>query len=171
MNLRNVLFIFLIGFLGRVLPHPENIAPLHALCVLTGFYLPKRAVLYGLWLSCFCADVFIAFNNDFPIWGSWSFYTYTGMLGLVYLGKKMREKNLQAIFALSGSLGFWLWTNLGVWLHSGIYLKTIPGFIACYVAAIPFLHQAMLGDLIWFVTLSLLITVYFQHSRYVGATL
>ncbi len=164
MNLRNYLLIFLIGFLGRVLPHPENITPFHVLCIFGGIYLPTRTAIYVQIVSFCCADMLIAFSSGFPIWGSWSFYTYTGTLGLVYLGAIIRKKNLPIRFALFGTVGFWLWTNLGVWLHSGLYQKTLEGFISCYIAAIPFLQRALLGDFVWFVTLCLLISSFIRND-------
>ncbi len=40
---------------------------------------------------------------------------------------------------------FWIWTNLGVWLLATIYPLNIQGLSACYIAAIPFLMNSLIG--------------------------
>lgn len=158
MNSRNILFLFfLVGLLGRVLPHPASVTPFHALCLLAGLHLSSRAAILTLLGCYFCADICLAFLNGFPILGAWSIYTYTGLLGLIYLGMKNKTNKTKIPLVLTGSFSFWLWTNLGVWLHSGLYPRTLIGFTACYTAALPFLNSALLGDIIWFTSLSFLL--------------
>jgi len=48
--------------------------------------------------------------------------------------------------ALAGSVLFFVLTNLGVWALGSWYPKTWEGLVACYVAAIPFFHNTLLGD-------------------------
>ena len=36
-----------------------------------------------------------------------------------------------------------------MWLASGIYPKTLVGLGSCYVAALPFLHNSLIGDMVW----------------------
>jgi hypothetical protein len=52
---------------------------------------------------------------------------------------------------LGSSLFFWTWTNFGVWLmNDGItYSRNLQGLLACFVAAIPFLGNALVADLAW----------------------
>lgn len=59
--------------------------------------------------------------------------------------------------SISATLFFWLWSNLGVWLTSGMYPRTMTGFIHCYVLALPFLYDTELAALAWSCTLILLI--------------
>lgn len=51
--------------------------------------------------------------------------------------------------SISVTLIFWLWSNLGVWLTSGMYPHTMAGFIHCYVLALPFLYDAALAASGW----------------------
>ena len=44
---------------------------------------------------------------------------------------------------------FFIITNFGMWLFSGIYPHTAAGFAACYVAAIPFFQNTVAGDLFY----------------------
>jgi len=50
---------------------------------------------------------------------------------------------------LGSSFSFWLWSNFGVWLTSGLYANSFSGLVSCYYMALPFLGNALIGDLIW----------------------
>jgi len=47
------------------------------------------------------------------------------------------------------ALVFFVFFNGGVWAFDSLYPKTLAGLIACYVAAIPFFRNMLLGDLIY----------------------
>ncbi|MFN7098516.1 MAG: DUF6580 family putative transport protein, partial [Gammaproteobacteria bacterium] len=57
------------------------------------------------------------------------------------------------------SAGYWLWSNLGVWL-AGWYSYSISGLLNCYSMALPFLSHALLGNVCWFALCSLLLKAY-----------
>ncbi len=42
---------------------------------------------------------------------------------------------------------FFLITNFGVWLHTGLYAKTWGGLVQSYTLALPFFRNTLLGDL------------------------
>jgi hypothetical protein len=48
-----------------------------------------------------------------------------------------------------GSLLFYVLTNFAVWLHLGMYPKTLAGLFQCYMMALPFLKWQLLGDLFY----------------------
>lgn len=47
----------------------------------------------------------------------------------------------------ASSLLFFSVVNFGVWLTNPLYPKTLSGLYLCYVAAIPFVANQLLGDL------------------------
>ena len=51
--------------------------------------------------------------------------------------------------SLAGSVTFFALTNFGMWLFSGFYPLTPAGLAACYVAAIPFFQNTVVGDLFY----------------------
>jgi hypothetical protein len=51
--------------------------------------------------------------------------------------------------AIASSILFFLVTNFGTWLLSGMYPMSAAGLAACYVAAIPFFQNTVAGDLIY----------------------
>ena len=50
---------------------------------------------------------------------------------------------------MASSVLFFVVTNFGMWLSSGIYPRNLAGLQACYVAAIPFLQNTVAGDLFY----------------------
>jgi uncharacterized membrane protein YcgQ (UPF0703/DUF1980 family) len=54
-----------------------------------------------------------------------------------------------APLALSSSLIFFVTTNFAVWAFSGMYTPDLAGLIHCYVSALPFLQNTMIGDMFW----------------------
>ena len=51
---------------------------------------------------------------------------------------KIKLTNL-FIFGFAGSILFFMVSNFGVWLLSGMYERSLAGMTECYIAAIPFL--------------------------------
>jgi hypothetical protein len=52
-----------------------------------------------------------------------------------------------AIASIAGSVVFFLISNFGVWVAGRLYPVTMSGLAACYVAALPFFRNSVLGDL------------------------
>jgi hypothetical protein len=50
---------------------------------------------------------------------------------------------------LASSVSFFLTTNFAVWAFEGIYSHDLAGLTACYVAALPFFKNTVIGDLFW----------------------
>jgi hypothetical protein len=51
--------------------------------------------------------------------------------------------------SLSSSMLFFIISNFGVWISSGMYAKTWSGLIECYIMAIPFYQNSMAGDVVF----------------------
>jgi hypothetical protein len=51
--------------------------------------------------------------------------------------------------AAASSVLFFAITNFGMWLFSGFYPRNLAGLEACYVAAIPFFQNTVVGDLFY----------------------
>jgi hypothetical protein len=51
--------------------------------------------------------------------------------------------------AAASSALFYAVTNFGVWLTLGTYPHSVAGFLACYVAAIPYFRNTLAGDLFY----------------------
>ena len=53
------------------------------------------------------------------------------------------------LMVLAGGLAYFALTNFSVWLRGHLYPPTTEGLIACYTAALPFLKNLLLGNLVF----------------------
>ena len=63
----------------------------------------------------------------------------------------------------SGAI-FFLISNFGVWIGSGMYSKNLIGLLACYTAGIPFLQNTIISNLLF--TTVLFGSYYLIQSEY-----
>jgi hypothetical protein len=68
---------------------------------------------------------------------TWIWYIAAMALGRILLHARTSVLRISA-GALLGPTSFFLVSNYAVWASSGMYPKTMPGLVACYVAGLPF---------------------------------
>lgn len=140
-----IVFFVILGLaLTRILPHPPNFSPILAIALFSGAILKDRRLAFVIpLLAMLISDLIIGFHS--LIW-----LVYLSFIAVVYMGTFLQtQRKLVAItgMTISGSLLFFLITNLGVWAFDGLYPMTFAGLISCYTAALPFLQNSMAGDL------------------------
>lgn len=145
-------FIVLLGALSRLLPHPPNVSPILAMALFGGATLPRRQAFLLPLLALFISDLGLHFMMGYPIveWGTifvYGSFMLIVLLGMWYGKERKAKRFIQS--ALASIILFFILTNFGTWLTSGIYLRTWNGFVQCYLAAIPFLRNTILGDIGW----------------------
>jgi len=144
--------IFLVA-LTRILPHPPNVTPVAALALFGGAYLPKRfALIYPLVIMAL-SDLILNPMLHVPLFIPESLFVYgsfliTGLLGLWC--RPRRHLGLLVLASVASSIQFYLVTNFGTWLVSGLYPKDMAGLLWCYTMAIPFFRNTLFGNLFWF---------------------
>ena len=139
------LSIIVFAVILRLIPHPPNIAPIGALALFGGFYLNRKYSLIVPVAAMFLSDIFLGFHSTMP-------FVYLSFLLTGFIALNLREKrsiNTVASATLVSSFLFFFITNLGVFLVSGLYPKTMQGFIDCFVLAIPFFRNSLIGDLLY----------------------
>ncbi|MBI2040254.1 hypothetical protein HYT18_04210 [Candidatus Microgenomates bacterium] len=138
------------GVLVRLLPHAPNIAPIGALMLFAGTYLPKKLLWLPL-LALLISDYFIGF------YGTDMFYVYGSfvLIGTIGLWLCSHKKPLYIIGgSLSSSILFFLITNFGVWAPpNNWYPHTLDGLIQSYTLAIPFFRNSLIGDVTYTILL------------------
>ena len=131
---------------SRILPHPPNIASITAVALFGGAYLTdKRLALIAPLAALFLSDLILGFYRHMEI-------VYGSFILVVCLGFWLQRKRSMlriAIAALASSVIFFVITNFGVWAFASLYPKTAEGLLACYVAAIPFFQNTLLGDALY----------------------
>lgn len=141
-----------LAILGRLLPHVPNLTPMLALALLacTVFSVPVALAL--MVSSVLISDVFLALLLHYPLYGLWSVFTLTGYAAITLAGVCLRYRStwLAALIGAFGSaVGFWMWTNFGVWVEGTLYPHTFSGLWSCYLLALPFLRESLLGTVGW----------------------
>ena len=141
-----------VGIVGRLIPHIPNVTPLLGLSLFSGANLSRFQAFLTVLLTLAISDVALAFMHGYSIFSFWTLFTYSGFVAIMFIGSRYARALSRLsglLYVFSASFGFWLWTNFGVWLVGGLYPKTFSGLGFCYVAALPFLRNAMIGDVVW----------------------
>lgn len=128
---------------ARLMPHPANFAPIAAIAIFGGAVLPRKwAVVLPLG-AMIVSDLIIGLH---PL----VFYTWGCFLLIALLSNKtlknIRPTNV-VLTSLAASVLFYIVTNFGVWMQHQMYPMTASGLLNCYVNAIPFFRNTLLGDL------------------------
>ena len=138
--------LIILAVISRLLPHPPNFVPITALALFGGVYLDKKHTFIVPLAAMLISDYLIGFYAGMM-------WIYASLIAIGFLGLWLRRNhNLSCTFfaTLSGSILFYVITNLGVWFSSpGMYPHNFTGLIECYIAAIPFFRNTLLGDVFY----------------------
>ena len=150
MNILLIIILTLFAIFSRLIPHPPNFTPLLAIALYSGVCFKNKFLFIIPLLSMVISDFFIGYHNTI-------FWVYLSLLIIFYIGyllfKKYTFRNL-ILLSFVSSIMFFILSNLGVWIIG--YPKSFEGFIACYVAAIPFFHNTLISTFAYLVVLKLL---------------
>ena len=137
---------------SRIVPHPHNFTPILAVGVFAGFYFKQFFLSsFIVIVSMFIGDIYFGFHNTM-------LFTYIALAAATGLGLFIKRlKFTEILFSgLSSSACFFIITNFGVWLVSGMYEANLNGLLQSYVMAIPFFHNTLISTLFFLYILKLL---------------
>ena len=141
------LTLVLLGFAARMLPHPANFAPIGAIAIFGGLYLPRRLAIVLPLVAMLASDFLIGFYS-FPIMLSvYGSFALAAAIGLAVRDRKSFPTVISG--TLAGSIVFFLITNAAVWAFGTMYTHDFTGLIQSYTMAIPFFRNSVLGDLFY----------------------
>jgi hypothetical protein len=133
----------LIAFVPGALPY--NFTPVEAIALFGGAYFTDRRLAFIVPLGAmFIADAIIGLHWMIPV-------TYGCIAASVVLGFNLRNKVSTLRVAgcgVAGSLLFFIVVSFVEWLL-GDTTYCRAGIVPCYVAALPFLKNWLLGTLVW----------------------
>lgn len=138
--------MILAGAASRLIPHPPNFAPIGAMALFGGacFTRKRWAVVVPL-AAMFFSDLVLGLHRLIPVvYGSFALIVCLG-----YWLRTRRKLGPIAVATLGSSVLFFVLTNFGVWALGSWYPKTWAGLVACYVAAVPFFRNTLLGDAVY----------------------
>ncbi|SRR4030043_1226173 len=168
-----LVILFTLAFLERIVYDlGPNVELVTTVMILVSFYYGKKESFWMVFFIMFFSDLIIGNTNIF-------IFTWTGFLipalfsenlinkftnlksSITYhqslITKKMSISSSLALTGLSSNIFFYLWTNFGVWLLSGMYPKTAMGLLMSYINALPFLRYQAVSTLL-FVPLGFFLT-------------
>lgn len=138
-----LLFLIILLIISRVIPHIPNVAPIGAMSLFVGANLNWRYAVIIPLIAMYVSDYFIGFHTTM-------IFVYGSFLVISILGISLKYKKTPIIIfgaSLVSSILFFVITNFGVWIAGDIYPPTLDGLISCFVAALPFFRNTLLGDL------------------------
>jgi hypothetical protein len=129
---------------SRLLPPPPHFTPVGACALFGGASFADRRVAFLLPLAgMVLGDVVLGFHALTPV-----VYTCFALEVAIGLWLRPRRRILPIAGAtLLGSCLFFAITNAACWIL--FYPRTPAGLIACYVAAVPFFANTLLGDAVF----------------------
>ncbi len=151
-NIITAALLILFAAFSRLLPHPENFAPVAAAAIFAGLYMNKKYALIIPVAATFLSDIFLGL---YP-YVLWVYGTYL-LIALINIGLKNRYDNLSGFkkagmlygATLFSSVIFFLVTNFGVWTSGLYYEMSFNGLMTSYVAALPFFRTSLLADVVY----------------------
>ena len=153
----SVILLILIGVAGRVFF--VEVIKIPNLEIVSAFSLLAGSVLGGVFAFLAplaiisLSDVFIGNTNILLF--TWSAFGFIGLSGVfLQAGLPPRQKAIKSLFWCGGfgvlaACFFFLYTNFGWWVLSGMYPHTLSGLVACYINGLPFFKTNLIGDIIF----------------------
>ena len=143
-RLTTILGMIVFAALTRLLPHPPNATAVSAIALFAGAQIADRRLAFFVPLAAlFATDLVLGLHTGM-------LFVYASMAAMVLVGQILGSRPQLMKLAgasLAGSILFFVVTNFGVFLLDGLYEKSLAGLADCYVLAIPFFQNSVLGDL------------------------
>ncbi|MCX6764132.1 MAG: hypothetical protein NTU58_00255 [Candidatus Nealsonbacteria bacterium] len=152
-NILEIIFVVIliaIGITLRLLPHLPNFTPIIAIALFGGVYLKRKAAVVIPLLTMAVSDMFIGRYELSLMISVYGTFFICVLLGFWLKNNKKWYTILGC--TLLGSVLFFTITNFAVWIFTPWYAKTVFGLIQCYLMALPFFRNALLGDLFYVIT-------------------
>lgn len=139
--------LIILAIIARLLPHPPNFAPIAALAIFGGAYLPKRWSFAVPAIALIASDILIGFYNPGVMLAVYASFALAYLIGRSTRNKKRPTLILGG--TIIGSIAFFLITNAAVWMFGSGYDPGIAGLAQSYVAGLPFFKNTLLSDLLY----------------------
>ncbi|MCX6760980.1 MAG: hypothetical protein NTZ84_02685 [Candidatus Nealsonbacteria bacterium] len=141
-----------------------NFEAVTSLSLLAGSFLGGIFGAITSLLMIFFSDIYLG-NTQIYLF-TWSAFLLIGIFGSL-IKNNSRHYILKASgLGLGSVLFFYLWTNFGWWLLSGMYEMSFLGLIKCYIAGLAFLKNQMISILIFIPVFSQIFSFFSQKLFY-----
>ncbi len=140
--------VFVLVSVGmRLLPHAPNFTPVAAIALFGGVYFSKKMAFVLPIAAMVISDIFIGYYEPALMASVYGSFILCVILGFWLKNHKKWYTILGS--SVVGAVLFFLITNFSVWAFTPWYPKTFSGIIQCYLMALPFFRNTLLGDLFY----------------------
>jgi len=133
---------------ARLIPHAPNFTPVVAAGLFAGMAFRSRALAIFVPIAAMLFSDLILGAEDWRIRAViYAALILPAILGI--WGQRFRPIMALLPLAVTSSLLFFVTTNFAVWAFGGMYTLDFAGLVRCYVLALPFLQNTVVGDVAW----------------------
>jgi len=135
-----IVYRLCIGFQAGHQPWLENFAPVAAIALCGGIYLPRRLAFAVPLLGLFVSDLFLNAHFGYPLVSVEMISRYLALGVSVGLGFMLRNRpRIATVLPMSvlGSFIFYLVTNSSCWLTEPGYARTFAGWLQALTTGLP----------------------------------
>jgi len=154
-----IVYRLCIGFQPGHLPWLENFAPVAAIALCGGIYLPRRLAFLVPLAGLFVSDLFLNAHFGYPLVSPEMISRYLALAAVVGIGFALRARPRIATVlpaSAAGSVLFYLVTNTSCWLTSPEYARTVGGWLQALTTGLPgyaptwtFFRSTLISDLLF----------------------
>lgn len=148
-----------LGVLSRLVPHPPNMVAMGAIALYGGAKLPKRFALAVPVAAMAISDILINRVYNAAFFSLPQLVSYATFILIVLIGMSLARSGgpmRRGLLAVGSALLFFVTTNFAVWVAPHmlpgstptVYPMTAAGLQACYLAALPFLWNQVMAELV-----------------------
>ncbi len=137
--------LLIIGMIARFVVHIPNFTPVIALALFSGTYLKSRYSVILPVLFMVVTDSVIGFHDTI-------LFTWGGVALIALMGhwlKRHKTASNTVMLSMSSAILFFIVTNFGTWLISGLYPMTLDGLKECFILAVPFFRATLISTLVY----------------------
>ena len=150
--------IFVVA-MTRLLPHWPNFTAVGAIAIFGGATIKNswKAVIIPL-VAIFLSDLLInnifysSYYDGFVFFGqasSWIYASFIFMTTIAHVSIKSFKIAPILGTAITGSILFFVLTNLGAWIGNPLYSQNASGLLMAYEAGVPFLLNSMFANVLF----------------------
>ena len=138
-----IIVLTIIGLISRLVPHLPNMTAVGAMALFSSAKFGMKKGMIIVFLTMLLTDRVLGFHS--VMWATYGSFLITLVVGR-WIQKKDSLSRCVAGMLLS-SVVFFIITNFAVWLvPHGMYAKNLSGLVHCYIMALPFFRNSLIGD-------------------------
>jgi len=136
--------LMILTVLTRFFLLAPNLSPVLGLALFSGMIVKDRKLAFVLPLAALLlSDLVLGLYDGIG-------FVYLSYAAAISIGMFLTPVRVVNVFvsSMGASLIFFIFSNLGVWMFSGLYPQSASGLAQCFVMALPFFHYTYLGTLL-----------------------